>query len=155
VAACTTFRPAGLDRFFLCSWQASAIFFAGISATRDRYQGGPPSTAPWGHEGRSGNEMRSTFELPAEHYAAGWSVEGPLRSHTEINQLGRLYAERHDQDALLELCQCFHPYLMKYLVMICRADICRWWASVPTRLSEPADHYAGNPSLPPGRRLIS
>jgi len=24
---------------------------------------------------------------------------------------------------LLELCQCFHPYLMKYLVMICRGHV--------------------------------
>ena len=27
------------------------------------------------------------------------------------------------QDLLLELCQCFHPYLMKYLVMICRGHV--------------------------------
>jgi hypothetical protein len=48
----------------------------------------------------------------------------------EINDLGRRYAELPaemagisnpaKQELLLELCQCFHPYLMKYLVMICR-----------------------------------
>jgi hypothetical protein len=27
------------------------------------------------------------------------------------------------QELLLELCQCFHPYLMKYLVMICRGHV--------------------------------
>ncbi len=34
--------------------------------------------------------------------------------------MGKRYAETHDQEALLELCQAFHGYLMKYLVMICR-----------------------------------
>jgi hypothetical protein len=47
--------------------------------------------------------------------------------------LGRRYAELPaemagisnpaKQDLLLELCQCFHPYLMKYLVMICRGHV--------------------------------
>ena len=51
----------------------------------------------------------------------------------EINELGRRYAELPaeiegisnsvKQDLLLELCQCFHPYLMKYLVMICRGYV--------------------------------
>ena len=63
--------------------------------------------------------------LPAEHYAAGWSTE-TVRSHGEINALGKRYAEKHDRDALLELCQAFHPYLMKYLVMICRGDGCEF-----------------------------
>jgi hypothetical protein len=51
----------------------------------------------------------------------------------EINDLGRRYAElpaeiegisnAAKQELLLELCQCFHPYLMKYLVMICRGHV--------------------------------
>src|SRR5579859_2106710 len=61
-----------------------------------------------------------SIELPPEHYAQ-WSVERPLRPHAEVNALGQRYAETHDQDALLEL--CFHPYLMKYLVMICRGHL--------------------------------
>src|SRR4051812_6071219 len=44
-----------------------------------------------------------------------------------MNDLGRRYArlpdEQEKEDILLEICQCFHPYLMKYLVMICRGRI--------------------------------
>ena len=65
--------------------------------------------------------MKSTA-LPPDHYAAGWNT-GELRSHAEINSLGKRYAETHDQEALLELCKSFHPYLMKYLVMICRGHV--------------------------------
>jgi hypothetical protein len=61
--------------------------------------------------------------LSAEHYAACWKSEGSIRPHAEINALGKRYAETHDQDVLLELCQCFHGYLMKYLVMICRGHL--------------------------------
>ena len=56
-----------------------------------------------------------------------------FKSLPEINDLGRRYAELPaeiegisnpaKQDLLLELCQCFHPYLMKYLVMICRGHV--------------------------------
>jgi len=56
-----------------------------------------------------------------------------IKSLPEINDLGRRYAElpaemsgifnAAKQDLLLELCQCFHPYLMKYLVMICRGHV--------------------------------
>jgi hypothetical protein len=56
-----------------------------------------------------------------------------IKSLPEINDLGRRYAELPaemagisnpaKQDLLLELCQCFHPYLMKYLVMICRGHV--------------------------------
>ena len=60
--------------------------------------------------------MRS-ITLPANHYAAGWKTEMAPRPRAEINELGKRYAETHDQDVLLELCQCFHPYLTKYLVM--------------------------------------
>lgn len=51
-----------------------------------------------------------SITLPAEHYAAAWKSE--IRPHAEINALGKRYAETHDQDVLLELCQCFHGYLM-------------------------------------------
>ena len=37
--------------------------------------------------------------------------------------VGRQYAASRDQDLLLEICRCFHPYLMKYLVMICRGHL--------------------------------
>ena len=37
-------------------------------------------------------------------------------------------ASAEKEGILLELCQCFHPYVMKYLVMICRGH-------VPTRMS--------------------
>jgi hypothetical protein len=63
------------------------------------------------------------FYLPAEHYAAGWKIDGAIRTHAEINALGKCFAEVHDREALLELCRAFHPYLMKYLVMICRGHV--------------------------------
>jgi hypothetical protein len=58
--------------------------------------------------------------LPAHHYATGWKTEGAIKSLAEIDELGRRYAENQDRDALLELCRAFHPYLMKYLVLVCR-----------------------------------
>jgi len=45
------------------------------------------------------------------------------RPRAEINQLGKYYSETHDRATLLELCEAFHPYLMKYLVMICRGHV--------------------------------
>jgi len=46
----------------------------------------------------------------------------------EINELGRRYAELpggspEKENLLLEICHCFHPYLMKYLAMICRGHV--------------------------------
>jgi hypothetical protein len=66
--------------------------------------------------------------LPANHYAAQWKTEGVIKTLPEINDLGRRYAELPEDSAekeaiLLEICQCFHPYLMKYLVMICRGHV--------------------------------
>jgi hypothetical protein len=65
--------------------------------------------------------------LPPSHYAASWKTEGVIKTIPEVNDLGRRYAELADGDRkealLLELCQCFHPYLMKYLVMICRGHV--------------------------------
>ncbi len=37
--------------------------------------------------------MKSTL-LPPDHYAAGWGT-GELRTHAEINSLGKRYAETH------------------------------------------------------------
>ena len=70
--------------------------------------------------------------LAAGHYAAAWKTDEVPRPLREVDDLGRRYAilpaEIEDgdrsisnpakEDLLLELCQCFHPYLMKYLVMI-------------------------------------
>jgi hypothetical protein len=66
--------------------------------------------------------------LPAHHYAAAWKTEGVIKPLPEITDLGRRYAElpleAPEKEAfLLEICQCFHPYLMKYLVMICRGHV--------------------------------
>ena len=60
-----------------------------------------------------------SITLLSSHYAAKWPTEGVHKTLEEVDQLGKQYAEHTDQDALLELCQCFHPYWMKYLVMIC------------------------------------
>jgi hypothetical protein len=76
--------------------------------------------------------------LPSSHYAAGWKTDAAHRPLAEVNALGLRYAELPDEilsvgdrlvsnpekeGLLLELCQCFHPYLMKYLVMICRGHV--------------------------------
>jgi hypothetical protein len=85
---------------------------------------------------KSPDKMKS-ITLLNTHYAARWKTEGMIKSLPEINDLGR-YGELPAETAgisnpakqalLLELCQCFHPYLMKYLVMICRG-MCRFSAS--------------------------
>ncbi len=72
-------------------------------------------------------------KLRNTHYAAEWKMEGVVKSLPELDDLGRRYAclpaeiegksNPAKQDLLLELCQCFHPYLMKYLVMICRGHV--------------------------------
>ena len=64
------------------------------------------------------------IRLPGTPYAAGWKTEGVVpKSNAEITELGRRYAEMAEgegkKELLLELCQAFHPLLMKYLVMIC------------------------------------
>ena len=70
-----------------------------------------------------------SITLPSSHYASGWKIDVALRPLEEITALGCRYAELGEsaekEDLLLELCQCFHPYLMKYLVMICRGDLHR------------------------------
>ena len=69
-----------------------------------------------------------TDHITGHHYAAGWKTEGVIKPLPEITALGRRYAElpagaAEKEALLLELCQCFHPYLMKYLVMICRGHV--------------------------------
>ena len=72
--------------------------------------------------------MRSIV-LPANHYASVWGkTESVFKTIPEVTELGRRYAELPDGSAekealLLELCQSFHPYLTKYLVMICQGHI--------------------------------
>ena len=66
--------------------------------------------------------------IPANHYAAGWKIEGAIKPLPEVTDIGRRFAQLpaespEKQALLLELCQCFHPYLMKYLVMICRGHV--------------------------------
>src|ERR1051325_9807344 len=64
--------------------------------------------------------------LPSDHYAAAWKTEGVVKPVEEVNELGRRFAAApaaEKGDLLLEICQSFHPYLMKYLVMICRGHI--------------------------------
>src|SRR5437764_908911 len=74
--------------------------------------------------------------MPSSHYASTWKTGGAaVKPLEEVNAIGRRYAELPEEipaagdrmvsnpekeNLLLELCQCFHPYLMKYLVMICR-----------------------------------
>ena len=50
-------------------------------------------------------------------------------ANAEITELGRRYVladGREKEELLLQLCQNFHPYLMKYLVMICRGHVPVW-----------------------------
>jgi hypothetical protein len=61
--------------------------------------------------------------LPEPHYASGWNVKEGLRPSSEVNLMGREYARTKNQELFLELCKCFHPYLMKYVVMICRGHL--------------------------------
>ena len=64
---------------------------------------------------------------PHTHYAAAWPTEDVVRSVSEISDLGSRYIKTADgpekQALLLDLCQCFHGYLMKYLRMICSGHV--------------------------------
>ncbi len=66
-----------------------------------------------------------SVSLPGWHYASRWPNDSAeaIRPLEEVTELGRRYAETKDSSILLELCQCFHPYLMKYLIMICRGHV--------------------------------
>jgi DNA-directed RNA polymerase specialized sigma24 family protein len=63
--------------------------------------------------------------LPPDHYAARWTAA--VRPVPEVNQLGIRYARLADgpekEALLLEICQAFHSYVMKYLTMICRGRV--------------------------------
>src|ERR1039457_2687262 len=48
------------------------------------------------------------------------AIPGDFR---QIQRLRRQICVAEKEALLLELCQCFHPYLMKYLVMICRGHV--------------------------------
>jgi len=64
--------------------------------------------------------------LSKNHYAFHWPT-GRIRPVSEVNQLGIEYASLPDgkqkEEKLLELCRCFHGYLMKYLNMILRGHL--------------------------------
>jgi len=72
----------------------------------------------------TGKVCNETSNTPASHYAADWDTE-KFNSLKDVNALGREYAQTHNEDLLLELCRSFHPYLMKYLGMICRGHVPR------------------------------
>jgi hypothetical protein len=62
--------------------------------------------------------------LPHWHYASTWGTdESVIKPLEEVTEMGCRYAETKDSTILLELCKCFHPYLMKYLVMIVRGHM--------------------------------
>jgi hypothetical protein len=93
-----------------------------------------------------------SYSLPANHYAASWKVdEGTRPSNTEMTELGRRYvlAGGGEKEALLlELCQHFHTYLMKYLVMICRGHVPVWKGKVNSDAAAFLAYF-----LPKGRKL--
>lgn len=67
-------------------------------------------------------------KLPSDHYASGWKTEGVVKSLEELTDLGRRYASlsaeaSEKQSLLLDICQSFHPYLMKYLDVICSGHV--------------------------------
>jgi hypothetical protein len=72
--------------------------------------------------------FRSTFLAPS-HYAGKWIIpdEDQRNDLKAVNALGYAYATAPDSPAkeakLLEMMECFHGYLMKYLCMIVRGSI--------------------------------
>jgi hypothetical protein len=99
--------------------------------------------------------------LPAGHYTMSWPID-KLQPVTEISALGQRYAELPaevlqgnllvsnpvKQDLLLELCKCFHPYLMKYLVMICHGHMPVWGNQVNKDILQFIQYF-----LPKGSKL--
>ena len=79
---------------------------------------------PWSQVQKHAKK-RQKRSLPEWHYAASWPQDSAeaVRPLAEVTELGRRYAETKDEGVLLEICRCFHPYLMKYLVMICRGHV--------------------------------
>jgi hypothetical protein len=88
--------------------------------------------------------FRSTF-LPLSHYAGKWVIpeEEQRNDLAAVNLLGYAYATAPDSLAkeakLLEVMECFHGYLMKYLCMIVRGTI------------PPANSRAGRDAMEPPR----
>ena len=72
--------------------------------------------------------FRSTL-LDPTHYAGKWIIpdEGQRNDLKAVNALGHKYATAPDspekEAMLLEVMECFHGYLMKYLCMIVRGTI--------------------------------
>src|SRR6059036_3495895 len=72
--------------------------------------------------------FRSTFLAPS-HYAGKWVIPDEDQHYDlkAVNALGFAYATAPDSPAkeakLLEVMECFHRYLMKYLCMIVRGTI--------------------------------
>jgi hypothetical protein len=72
--------------------------------------------------------FRSTFLAPS-HYAGKWVIPDEDQHYdlAAVNALGYAYATAPDSPAkeakLLEVMECFHGYLMKYLCMIVRGTI--------------------------------
>lgn len=73
--------------------------------------------------------MFRSANLSPEHFASKWPVptKDDFKGYEETNELGIKYANLVDgpakQDLMLELTQCFHGYLMKYLNMIVRGHL--------------------------------
>jgi hypothetical protein len=72
--------------------------------------------------------FRSTFLAPS-HYAGKWAIpdDDQRNKLADVNKLGYAYAVAPDSAAkeakLLEVLECFHGYLMKYLCMIVRGTV--------------------------------
>jgi hypothetical protein len=72
--------------------------------------------------------FRSTFLSPS-HYAGKWVIPDEDQHHDlkVVNQLGYAYATSPDspekEEKLLRLLECFHGYLMKYVVMVVRGTL--------------------------------
>jgi hypothetical protein len=68
-----------------------------------------------------------SYSLPSQHYAASWPLnDESILTTGDLTELGQQYARADGavkKDLLLQICQAFHGYLMKYLVMICRVPI--------------------------------
>jgi hypothetical protein len=70
--------------------------------------------------------MKSVSLSPA-HYAFKWPTKDVVRTPAELTKLGAEFAAlpegRAKEDLLLEILQCFHGYLLKYVSMILRGHL--------------------------------
>lgn len=73
--------------------------------------------------------MFRSANLSSEHFASHWPVptKDEFKSYEDTNVIGTRYANLEDgpakEELMLELTQCFHGYLMKYLNMIVRGHL--------------------------------